>query len=428
MGARTRVLNALRTGPTLALNLEVQVTLLLVVAFVSQGCGDFMTAIGRPPDNIYRAAGRGDVKAVKKFLDDGHDVNRVTKYGQFVLLQAVSNHRPAVVRLLLSRGASANRPSKGIKVPLCVALQRRFYGQDRRIEISRLLLDSGANPNVVCKRSKGDTPLTFSIRAADKEVLELLLRRGASPDVRNRSGERPLQVAATHCRSHCLPRLLVAGADPRVLTWSQVMRAEADAVDLFSRFQAALGGKHNPTPEDMAKAARSLVLYLDERVRSRLDRPNQPLALVLAKRDVNARDSDGKTAIEAAWRAHQPATVVLLLANGGRGARTEILKIRADLRSIEGRPRAQIKRVIESDPILVKALAPAPVNCRTDECRQRQRSRKLLHDMQDLELGSPKLSRAASFYVMSRRITLGLLEKHIASGEDPAQLRKQLRR
>lgn len=76
----------------------------------------------------------------------------------------------------------------------------------------RFLLGRGANPNLADKR--GGTPLQLAVNLGWGSGVDILLGRGASVDVTNTAGETPL-IAAVHRRDAGLVRaLLAAGANP----------------------------------------------------------------------------------------------------------------------------------------------------------------------------------------------------------------------
>uniref|UniRef100_A0A8B9ITI7 Ankyrin repeat and SOCS box containing 16 n=1 Tax=Amazona collaria TaxID=241587 RepID=A0A8B9ITI7_9PSIT len=88
---------------------------------------------------------------------------------------------------------------------------------------TRLLLDFGANPNVLggdgCRRL---TPLHVAARHGLAAHVELYLRHGADPSCRSRQGETPLNAACAAAEHRdaaerygpVCERLLAAGADP----------------------------------------------------------------------------------------------------------------------------------------------------------------------------------------------------------------------
>lgn len=76
----------------------------------------------------------------------------------------------------------------------------------------RFLTQRGANPNV--RDKKGIAPIQLAVRLGHLEGVEALIKAGANIDVSDSAGETPL-IAAVHARNTGLVRLLLAqGADP----------------------------------------------------------------------------------------------------------------------------------------------------------------------------------------------------------------------
>lgn len=76
----------------------------------------------------------------------------------------------------------------------------------------RFLLQRGADPNI--RNKKGVSPLQLATALSFTDGVEELIKKGASIDIADQTGETPL-IAAVHARNVPLVRLLLAkGADP----------------------------------------------------------------------------------------------------------------------------------------------------------------------------------------------------------------------
>jgi uncharacterized protein len=118
-----------------------------------------------------------------------------------LLIAAASAHdpesrvQPAVVRLLIRRGANVNEIDKNGVTPLHRAVRSRSPAA------VKVLLESGADPNAVDRKS-GFSPLhravtnTGAPETAGKstqveEILKLLLAHDADPALNNTAGKTP---------------------------------------------------------------------------------------------------------------------------------------------------------------------------------------------------------------------------------------------
>ncbi|MEZ5460208.1 ankyrin repeat domain-containing protein [Dokdonella sp.] len=171
---------------------------------------DKLLALGFPVGSVdaqgatalIRAAGSGYAALVVRLLDVGADPKQSSYSGATCLSAAVAARREAVVRTLLQHGIDADQRLPGGGTPLMIAAA---LGLPR---LAEPLIERGADPNAADDR--GNTALqaaaqfAFDSRdtAVSAELLELLLRHGASIGARNQGGQDALLL------------LLGARADP----------------------------------------------------------------------------------------------------------------------------------------------------------------------------------------------------------------------
>ena len=88
-------------------------------------------------------------------------------------------------------------------------------------EIASMLLDAGADINA-CNRHKfagpGNSPLSAAVYQDRRDVVRLLIERGADVNQGDRAGFTPLHLAAATGYLEIARILLVAGADPSART------------------------------------------------------------------------------------------------------------------------------------------------------------------------------------------------------------------
>jgi ankyrin repeat protein len=174
------------------------------------------------------AARDGCYDCVAALIAKGADVNAPTPEGVTPLMIALDNDNNDVAKLLLDQGANpkvwdwygrtalyiaidrkdGGSSGGGIKVPIDASHSSRFTSKD----IIRLLLDANVDPNTELRMHRptrggytgrfsdplqdlGATPLLRAILGNDMEVVQLLLAKGASPNI-NAMGVTPFLVAA----------------------------------------------------------------------------------------------------------------------------------------------------------------------------------------------------------------------------------------
>lgn len=154
---------------------------------------DDMTKLLRgliPELDIFEAAALGDVQTIKKYLDSGADVASRSSDGFTPLHLAAFFNQPAVVSLLLDNGAEANvvaeNPSHVCPLHSAVACGAT--------KIVKLLLENGADVNAA--QQGGWTALQSAAKHGNQEMLELLLQHGANPEQTSDDGQTAITMAA----------------------------------------------------------------------------------------------------------------------------------------------------------------------------------------------------------------------------------------
>jgi len=82
------------------------------------------------------------------------------------------------------------------------------------LEMARLLLGRGADPNAVSLNDARITPLHGAVSAKHRDTASLLLALGASPNAVKQGGRTPLHEAAGNGDEAIVDMLLLRGADP----------------------------------------------------------------------------------------------------------------------------------------------------------------------------------------------------------------------
>ena len=124
------------------------------------------------------------------------------------LFDAAAVGEPAVVRRKLSEGWEIEDRSDDGYTPLHMAA---YFG---RLDVARLLLQRGADPNAVASNDSRVTPLHSAVSARHRDLAGLLLAHGASANAVQKGGWTPLHAAAHNGDEAIVDLLILRGADP----------------------------------------------------------------------------------------------------------------------------------------------------------------------------------------------------------------------
>jgi ankyrin repeat protein len=165
------------------------------------------------------ASREGDLESAKLLVEKGANVNQVTEYGWSPLLTATNNRHYRLAQYLVERGADVNLANKGNWTPLYLATDNRnIEGGDfpvpkadiDHLDYIKFLLEHGANPNTRAKDNtltrtiftmqwfleSGATPFVRAAQSGDIELLKLLVKHGADPQIKTEFGDTALTAAA----------------------------------------------------------------------------------------------------------------------------------------------------------------------------------------------------------------------------------------
>jgi cytohesin len=172
-------------------------------------------AVGFSGETPLIEAASGHVETVRLLIERGADVNARNAMGQTALMRAAMNGASEVILLLLEKGADpsirdeqgdsalADAGSRCPSPEACRALIERSkgniqdlnnallsvasgHGPQACLTFATLLLDNGADVNV--RTGRGNTPLIGAAVWGPREMVELLLSRGADVTLKNKEG------------------------------------------------------------------------------------------------------------------------------------------------------------------------------------------------------------------------------------------------
>ena len=130
-----------------------------------------------------------DLDAIKLLLSRGADVLAADKDGRQAIHFSVRNDHEKITPALLAAGAKFDVSDNKGRQPLHIAAQRGS------INTVKLLIAAGAKLDV--QDIDGWTPLHFAASEyGNKFVVDALLKAGAAPHIKSKSGEMPFAIAA----------------------------------------------------------------------------------------------------------------------------------------------------------------------------------------------------------------------------------------
>jgi len=123
---------------------------------------------------------RGDIDAVKRLLDEGHDINKVDDVGRTALMVACKENRVNIALLLLERGADWTLKTKHFGMTAFGWAVGNAFGDHRAV---LKLLELKSDPNERDKDGTGWSPLMKATAAQDMDTCKELLRAGADKKI-----------------------------------------------------------------------------------------------------------------------------------------------------------------------------------------------------------------------------------------------------
>ena len=142
------------------------------------------------------------VQTVQAIIDHGADLNAVNNTGQTALWSACCDGQVHFVKILLNAGADPNIADENNDSSLHSAM----YGLCSSETVQKII-EHGARINV--QNKNGATPLLLACSGAQPEVLKLLLKRKADPNIADENGDTSLHAAiVSGCNSETLQEII----------------------------------------------------------------------------------------------------------------------------------------------------------------------------------------------------------------------------
>lgn len=255
--------------------------------------------------DLHNAIERKDAEWLRDLLEQGYAPDGDGLLSVTPLMRAAQLGLDEFVEILLAVGASINMRSEfsrvddGGKTALLHAAERG------KLSTCQLLLERGADPNI--SSEGGITALNEAARARNAALVDLLLAKGANPDGSGRCIETPLGAAAASQDIQIVRKLLLAGADPNLRTTSGTF----PLIDATSPQIAAELIQHGADVNSRTADGKNALMYLIQIGSVEL------LGLHLAAGlDSNAVDKQGKTVLMLLSDAPRLELAELLVRSG----------------------------------------------------------------------------------------------------------------
>jgi len=135
--------------------------------------------------SLIRAASEGDIKTIKKLLEQGGNINAMTSNGS-ALMVASGRGLGDTVAFLLANGADINEVNEGdgasALIFACESANDMILQKQAKILVVKMLLENGADIKV--RTGNGLTALMWASRGGSPEVVEQLIANGADVNVK----------------------------------------------------------------------------------------------------------------------------------------------------------------------------------------------------------------------------------------------------
>ena len=217
-------------------------------------------------------------KRVEQWLDEGADITQE-------LSNAINaNDQDRIKWLVTEKGADVNKQDSQGYTPLTNAARQR---QD---QTAKLLIDLKADPNLADGNDM--TPLVTAVMRDSVPTIKVLLDAGAKVEEPGPQGFRPLALAIGESKYESAKALMDAGADVNVASGSEALTPLMIASAQSAPAEGARFLPGSTRPIDIAKS------------------------LIDRNADVNAKSSNGMTALMIAAAHNNPPMIGLLMEFG----------------------------------------------------------------------------------------------------------------
>ena len=146
---------------------------------------------------FYYAAKNNNADKMKELFSKNEKIEQfIRPYNQSLLLHAALNNSYDVAKYLIENSFDVNEADANKYTPLHAAAEYGFT------DMAELLVKKGANVEV--KDKNENTPLSIAVfnSKSDLSLIEILLKAGADPFIKNSFGQSPYTMAQNFKKPH----------------------------------------------------------------------------------------------------------------------------------------------------------------------------------------------------------------------------------
>lgn len=161
-------------------------------------------------NNLIEAVEAGKKEEVEKLLQQGADINQLNKYGLTPLMLAVATKQKDIVKFLIEKEADLNIQQKETDDTALTSAVTRGY-----TEIAKLLINA---PKIDLNKKAvyGETALMRAAHYGHKDIVELLIKKGADLKIKDSTGRTAFIMAAVGGHENIVKLFIQKGEEVKV--------------------------------------------------------------------------------------------------------------------------------------------------------------------------------------------------------------------